>query len=207
MVTGREPYAQVPEALLFGGHQPDAIVLYAILDHHAGVKGVGWPSLGLLREELGAAGCGRNAPAPVSERFLQGLLGDLEETGLLLVERNAGPNGVNRYTLPARPQGEATAIRRGLLSPAPVETVENPGPPPHSHAGAPAQPRRPLPPHSYAGGTMNQNHMNQGGAAATTVERRGAALDEPCAACSDSGWVERGRVAYPCTCSPRGATG
>lgn len=99
----RPTFAMVPIPLVVSELSDRAVRLYAVLDHHAGMKKTAWPSRSTLGEEMG--GC--------SPRSVDRAVEELEENGYLTVERRRGSRAVNRYTLLMRPRKPSTSSATG----------------------------------------------------------------------------------------------
>lgn len=87
----RPHFTMVPLSVLFSDLSAQAVRLYAVLDHHSGRKASAWPSRATLAEEMAC-----------TEKTVDRAVRDLVDHGLLVVERQAGVRGVNRYRLQMR---------------------------------------------------------------------------------------------------------
>lgn len=100
------------------------LVLLALADHAGADGGDAYPSVARLAERCG-----------VGERTVQDAIGRLVELGELVVDRQAGPRGANRYQIPMR---GADAAPPGVQEP-------HPAPPQIPHPADPAPPQIPHP--------------------------------------------------------------
>ncbi len=105
MAADLDGYSQVPAVLLLADVSDRAVRLWAVLDCHQRGRTVAWPSRATLQALL------RCSADSVDRAVVE-----LENSGLVVVQRRADKGATNRYSLRGRPRDGAAGSRTGAAS-------------------------------------------------------------------------------------------